>query len=83
MRIPWLARQYERSCKDCGHVWYVPKAFVRPRRQGLPMRGNMAGGAAAVGQVIAANAALAERAAAFCLCPKCESTNYKQRRSRS
>jgi hypothetical protein len=33
--------------------------------------------------VVAANAELAERAAAFRCCPRCESTHYKQRSVRS
>jgi hypothetical protein len=33
--------------------------------------------------IVAANAELAERAAAFRRCPKCESDHYKQRASRS
>jgi hypothetical protein len=49
--------------------------------QGLPMRGPAA--QAQTEAVIAANAELAERAAAFQRCPKCESGHYKQRASRS
>jgi hypothetical protein len=81
MHIPGLAQEYERTCDDCGTSWRVPKAIAHPHMQGLPMRGPAA--QAQTEAVIAANAELAERAAAFRRCPKCESGHYKQRASRS
>ena len=44
-------------------------------------RGGVA--AARANAVIAANAALSERAASFRRCPKCESNRYEQRSIRS
>ena len=88
MRIPWLTREYERTCDDCGYVWRVPKGIAHPHMQGLPMTrgggGVGSGGVAARAETVAeANAELAERAAAFRRCPKCESDHYKQRSIRS
>jgi hypothetical protein len=31
MRLPWQAREYERTCADCGYSWRVPRAFARHR----------------------------------------------------
>jgi len=88
VRIPWLTQEYERTCDDCGYVWRVPKAIARPPMQGLPMAGTRGisrgqGLAAQTDAVVAANAELAERAAATRCCPKCESDHYKQRSIRS
>ncbi len=90
MRIPWRRREYERTCDDCGTSWRVPKAIAHPRLEGLPMRGSgmtVVTRADAVVEaadaVVEANAELAERAAAFRRCPKCESDHYKQRSIRS
>jgi hypothetical protein len=90
MRIPWRAREYERTCHDCGYVWRVPKEVARPHLQDPESRGRVAeGGLGAVGgvqgteAVLDANAALSERAAASRRCPKCESDRYKQRTIRS
>lgn len=87
MRIPWLTQEYERTCDHCGYVWRVPKAIAHPPMQGLPMaRGRGIRGqdlAAQTDAVVAANAELAERAAASRRCPECESDHYKQRSIRS
>jgi hypothetical protein len=88
MHIPGLAKEYERTCDDCGHVWRVTKAIAHPHMQGLPMAagGRRVGSdtaAARAEAVAAANAKRAERAAASRRCPRCESGHYKQRAIRS
>ena len=92
MRILWLTPEYERTCDNCGHVWRVPKGIAHPHMQGLPMTRGGGGVDGTVGSVdvaamadavAKANEELAERAAAFRRCPKCESDHYKQRSIRS
>jgi hypothetical protein len=81
VRIPWLTRVYERTCDDCGYVWLVPKDFAHPHMHGRPLYG--ARDADRAGEAAAANAELAERAAAFRRCARCESGQYKERSIRS
>lgn len=77
VQMPWSARIYQRTCTDCSFVWQVPKAVAKPRMQHMPASGRR-GAAMVRAAVIAANAALAERAASFRPCPRCESVKYKQ-----
>jgi len=81
MRIPWLAREYERTCNECGSVWRVPKWAVHPPMQGLPIASRTSVGGP--DGVVAANAELAEEVAVFHRCPQCESAHYKQRAIRT
>ena len=83
MRIPWRAREYERTCDDCGYVWRVPKEVARPHLQDPEMRGGARGGIGLTEAVLDANAALSERAATSRRCAKCESDHYKQRTIRT
>lgn len=83
MRIPGLAKEYERTCEDCGQVWRVTKAIAHPHMHGLPMAQGGRGRSPRAEAIAEANAKLAERAAATRRCPKCESDHYKQRSIRS
>ena len=92
MHLPWLARQYERTCADCGSCWLVPREFARKRI--LSVAGGTSGphlgyqgkygstnGPAAAD--IQAAGVMAGRAAVLQRCPKCGSEHYSQRSVRS
>jgi len=91
MHLPWLARQYERTCADCGHSWLVPRQFVRVKP--LPVRPYAGGGQGALirqGGTTYADAAdiqayerRAEEAKVYRKCPECRSEHYTERPVRS
>jgi len=81
VRIPWLAREYKRTCSDCGHVWQVPKWAVHPPRKTLPAGRQF--DSMRTAEVVTANAELGEKAAVFRQCAKCGSVHYKERAVRS
>ena len=35
MWLPWQAREYERTCDDCGWSWRVPRQLARRRVQSI------------------------------------------------
>jgi len=87
MRLPWQARQYERTCGACGYVWHVPGRFAR--KGVVPIwgftsgvRGRPGGGLAGKAD-LRAGMAFAEHAVAFRTCSKCGSEQYSQRPIRS
>jgi hypothetical protein len=92
MRIPRPAREYERTCADCGQSWRVPRQFAR--KGIVSILGATSGqhvlrprtDPAASGPVAAdleAGYKLAEEAAALRECPRCSSVRYSQRPARS
>jgi hypothetical protein len=81
MRIPWRAREYERTCAECGYVWRVPRWAVHPPMKGLPFVGlGGVGLRAEIDSVVAANAQMADETASLRVCSKCGSVHYTQRR---
>ena len=76
MYVPWRVHEYERVC-SAGHRWRVPAWAAHPRMQGLPMGGS--GRFGAINATIGANADLAEKAAAFRMCPECGRDWSRQR----
>ena len=80
MRVPWRAREYERTCAECGFVWRVPKVLAHPPKRGMPFLGlGGIGAARETHAVIEANAEMSEQAAEFRRCPQCASAHYRQR----
>jgi hypothetical protein len=91
VRFSWRAREYERTCAECGYAWRVPCSAVHKPISGFSVaprgRGVSLGGinpvASAREPEIAASEAVSETAAAYGRWPKCTSDHYTQRPVRS
>jgi predicted RNA-binding Zn-ribbon protein involved in translation (DUF1610 family) len=89
MRLPWQAREYERTCDDCGWSWRVPRQLARRRVQPISGFSVTSGGIqtaadrAELNAEVQSSMVMGEQAEAFRECPKCGSVNYSQHRARS
>ena len=92
MHLPWSARQYERTCADCGSSWPVPRESARKRILSVAggtsgphvlYRGRYGSTTGPTATDIQAAGAIAGQAAVFRKCPKCGSEHYFQRPVRS
>jgi hypothetical protein len=92
MQLPWRAREFERTCANCGYVWRVPRQFARRHFQSISgfsaARGPRVRGRALdprgpdYSQLNAEVQAIEEtnqEIEAFKSCPKCSSRRYAQR----
>lgn len=87
MHLPWSAREYERTCSDCGCAWRVPRQFAHKNVLSVPgatsgLRSRTIGGGP-TGADLQAGYWIAEQAASLRVCPKCSSVQYSQRPIRS
>jgi predicted nucleic-acid-binding Zn-ribbon protein len=79
-----LAREYIRTCRECGYTWRVPRAIARQSGRGMSavtLRGNlgraaMGGGGSQLDRIIGARAAEIE---AFRICAHCGVDSFDQR----
>ena len=85
MRFGWPARQYERTCADCGNSWRLPRQLARKRAPSIDgATSDLEIGMASVwtsrpSELPAANAALVEQMESLRACPNCGSQRYSQR----
>ncbi len=91
VRISWRAREYERTCADCGHAWRVPRSAVHkpiadfssaPRGRPVSLGGINPVTPDSEPEV-ASSEAISEVAAAYGHCPKCGAERYTPRPVRS
>ena len=71
MRLPRGAREFERTCADCGYAWRVPRSAAR-RRRGISAYSHMPRGTYRVSDSepeIATAEAVSEVDAAYRHCP--------------
>jgi hypothetical protein len=80
MRLPWQAREFERTCAECGYTWRVPRTAHR-RLRGISAYSPMPRGLYSVpdnAREIAASEAVSSVDAAYAHCPRCDSDRYVQ-----
>jgi hypothetical protein len=85
MRLPWQAREFERTCAECGYTWRVPRSAHR-RRGGISAYSHGPRGMYSVpdnSQEIAASEAVSAVDATYAHCPRCDSDRYTQQPVRS
>ncbi len=91
VRISWRAREYERTCANCGYSWRVPRSAVHkpiagfssaPRGRPVSL-GGIDPVTPASEPEIASSEAISEVVAAYGHCPKCHAGRYTQRPVRS
>jgi hypothetical protein len=82
VRFPWQAREYVRTCEECGYCWRVPRSAARRRMTSINMftvttgtRVDRAELAREVTSISAAN----QQANAFRHCPQCGADHFTQR----
>jgi hypothetical protein len=82
MRFAWRAREFERTCLDCGYSWRVPGSAGRRRMKPISGYSTMPRGELTVtdsAPEIAAPEAISSVAAAYRHCPRCGCDRYSQR----
>ena len=90
--MPWglFAREYERTCAECGYTWRVPRSIARRGIRGLAGLGMSGLDAAAAtrasrsspngrGDLDAAIEARAELMEGYRVCAKCGADDFTQR----
>jgi hypothetical protein len=85
MRLPRQAREFERTCAECGYTGRVPRSAHR-RRRGISAYSPMPRGLYSVpdnAREIAASEAVSAVGAAYAHCPRCDSERYTQQPVRS
>jgi len=82
MRFGRRAREFERTCLECGYSWRVPGAAGRHRMKPISGYSGMPRGELTVRDSVpevAAPEAISAAAAAYGRCPRCGCDRYTQR----
>ena len=85
MGIGLFAREWERTCSECGYTWRVPRSIARRGIRGMSattVRGATAGPMHDTRNVDALSASIEARAElmeGFRVCAKCGADNFIQR----
>jgi hypothetical protein len=84
MRIGLFAREYERTCQECGYSWRLPRAIARRRIRGISAIGVMGAtrergfGQSGLTNLQSSIGARAELMEGYRICAKCGVDNFTQ-----
>jgi hypothetical protein len=83
--IGFFARQWERTCRECGYTWRVPRSIARRGIRGMSamsVRGASAGSRRSntnIGNLRSTIASRADLMEGFRICAKCGVDDFTQR----
>jgi DNA-directed RNA polymerase subunit M/transcription elongation factor TFIIS len=88
VRLPWQAKEYERSCTECGYTWRVPRSAARQRVRSISGISVTAPKSVSVDRAelarqISSISASNEPAELYRQCPKCGAADFTQRAFRA
>ncbi len=83
MRLPWQAREYERTCDNCGYTWRVPRSAARHRVRSISMISTASPRSidrVELAREVNSIAAENQLTEGFRHCPRCDAEQFEQRR---
>jgi predicted nucleic-acid-binding Zn-ribbon protein len=84
----WFQGNYERTCRDCGYSWQVPRSIARRGIHGISFvtaagaareQGLMQPGGTGLSEIESGIAARAEEMESYRICAKCGVDDFTQR----
>ena len=82
MVIGFFAREWERTCAECGYTWRVPRSIARGGMSGMTGRGSLRGAWSNPRILSDFNSGIearAEQKEGFRTCAKCGADDFTQR----
>lgn len=82
MRFPWQAKEYARTCNDCGYIWRVPRLAARRRVGSISMISvatRTTVDRAELEREVESAAAANQPAAVARICPECGADHFTQK----
>ncbi len=86
MHLRWPLQEYKRTCRDCGHIWRVPRQFAHKQMLSIP--GVVGGSRLPMSDInpyagpaagdINASLRIGQESDAYRTCPECRSRHYSQ-----
>ncbi|HXW44861.1 MAG TPA: hypothetical protein VEL03_08750 [Streptosporangiaceae bacterium] len=81
MRFPWSAKEYARTCAECGYTWRVPRSAARRRVSSISVASVASPRSidrAELARELTAMSADKQRIETFRHCPRCGAEHFTQ-----